>query len=577
MKVILVIEDESIIRENLLNILELHGFQGLGAADGVAGVEQAKAVLPDLIVCDILMPRMDGHAVLTALRQDAKTAAIPFIFLSAKVEHEDVRQGMNLGADDYLTKPFSSKDLIAAITARLQKQAALTQPYVRQIHQAVQALKQATYSDRLTRLPNRVLLCQTLKTALLNANLPIQTSGMIVIGMNRFSAINTKFGYAIGDNLLQCIAQRLCQAVGDCGTVGRLNGDQFGVVLHKLGGQAEAINWVQTLLTTITAPYMLQGRELRLQACAGIALALNNQQNHPETLLAQADSARRWCHQQGQSYRFYDAAIDATETHRQFIETHLTGALGRSEFQVYYQPQVNLKSGRMVGVEALLRWHHPKQGMICPTAFIPVAEAMGVILPLGEWVLETSCTQAKAWQQEYSVPLRVAVNLSMRQFQQQDLVQTVTRILVQTGLDPRLLTLELTETCLMDDVKSTIDMLQQLKQTGIEISIDDFGTGYSSLNYLSNLPVDALKIDRSFINQVAVDAHAAAIATAIISMAKNLRLKVVAEGVENYQQLAFLQKTSCHALQGYLFSPAVPAAAIQALLAQGKRLELARV
>jgi diguanylate cyclase len=572
MKTILVIEDEPTIRENILGILELNGFQALGAGDGMAGVQQAKAYLPDLIICDILMPGIDGYGVLAAVRKDADTAMIPLIFLSAKAERSDVRQGMNLGADDYLTKPFSSKELVAAVSSRLLKQTALTQPYLHEIQQAVTALKQAAYSDLLTSLPNRVLLYQSLREALSAAKPLAKVVAVLSIGLNRFSLVNTNFGYAVGDQLLQELAQRLLNAVGQQGMVARLSGDEFGVVLAGLNHASEVDGWVQQILAMITTSYAIQGHEIRLQMSVGAALSVVHS-NHPEKLLAQADIAMRWCHRQGQSYLFYDAAMDATENHRHLIETDLVGALERSEFQLYYQPQVNLATGRIIGIEALLRWQHPERGMIPPATFIPIAEETGLIISIGEWVLRTACAQAKQWQSLNPKPLRISINLSMRQLQRPDLAQVVTQILAETGLDPKLLILEITETSLMEDVGTTISTLQRLKQIGIEISIDDFGIGYSSLNYLSSLPVDSLKIDRSFIDRVAIDHQAAAISTAIMAMAQSLQLSVIAEGVENQDQLVFLRRIGCQTIQGFLYSPALPALEMQPLLVCDRQLQ----
>ncbi len=576
MKTILVIEDEPTIRENILGILEINGFQVLGAEDGLAGVQQAKTYLPDLILCDILMPGIDGYGVLAALRKDTGTAMIPLIFLSAKAERSDFRLGMNLGADDYLTKPFSSQELVAAVSSRLLKQTALTQPYLNEIQQAVAVLKQAAYSDLLTSLPNRVLLYQALREALSAAKQEASVVAVFSIGLNRFSLVNTNFGYAVGDALLQCLAQRLVNTVGTQGMVARLSGDEFGIVLQGLTQASEATLWVQKILVAVTAPYLIQEHNIRVQMSAGVALYAQHG-NHPEKLLARADMAMRWCHRQGQAYRFYDAAMDAAENNRRWLETGLVEALARSEFQLYYQPQINLATGRIVGIEALLRWRHPVRGMISPTTFIPIAEETGLIIPLGEWVLRTACHQAKCWQTLRATPLRISINLSMRQLQRPDLAQTVMQVLAETGLDPKLLILEITETSLMEDVETTIRTLQQLKQIGIEISIDDFGMGYSSLNYLGSLPVDSLKIDRSFIHRVAIDHQAAAISTAIMAMAQSLQLHVIAEGVENLDQLAFLRKIGCQTIQGFLYSPALSASDLQPLLVRDRQLQLATV
>ncbi|NDJ17701.1 putative bifunctional diguanylate cyclase/phosphodiesterase [Myxacorys almedinensis] len=598
MKTILVIEDDETIRSNLLEILDLEGFRVLGAEQGVAGVRKATAYLPDLILCDIRMPELDGYGVLEALRSHPLTAAIPVIFLTAKCEHQEVRRGMNLGADDYLIKPCSVTELLAAIASRLTKRTAIAQLYANEQRQAVEALQRGAALDPLTQLQTRSLLCQQIQRWTLehdpafyptslaegqaSSDLVSNTTGVaklqritiLCLNIHRFRSINASFGHATGDILLKMVAHRLTKLVDSHGMLARLSGDEFGIVLTRNPQQAEVAELAQHIVKSISAPFKINGREIRIQISLGITLSEDLTQ-HPEHLITQAETARHWCKQQGQSYRFYSPEMDELEVERRLIEMDLTQAIERAEFQVHYQPQVNLRTGEVIGMESLLRWNHPGRGMISPATFIPIAEELGLIVPLGEWVLKTSCQHAKNWQQWSASPLRVSVNLSMRQFQQDDFVDRVAAILAETGLDPKLLVLELTETCLMQDVKTTITILSKLKALGIEISIDDFGTGYSSLNYLNSLPIDALKIDRSFVQHLATSEGANAISTAIIAMAKSLRLKVVAEGVETVKQLLALQEMGCQAMQGYLYSPAIPIAEVEILLQADRRLQLA--
>jgi diguanylate cyclase (GGDEF)-like protein len=584
MKTILVIEDDETIRSNLLEILDLEGFRVMGAEHGLAGVSKAKTYLPDLILCDIRMPELDGYGVLETLRKDSLTAAIPVIFLTARCEHQEVRHGMNLGADDYLVKPCSVAELLDAIASRLNQRAALTQLYANEQRRAVEAF-QRTALDPLTNLQTRSLLCQQIQqwaaqqdTEPTIGPLKLQTErraiAIFCLNIDRFRTINASFGHATGDIVLQMVAHRLAKVVGSQGMLGRLNSDEFGVVLTHNPQEAEVTALAQHILKAVTAPFNIEDCEIRIQVSLGITLTQHLDQ-HPEHLITQAETARHWCKRHGQSYQFYTPGMDKIEAERRLIEMDLTNAIERAEFQVHYQPQVNLKTGEIIGMESLLRWNHPGRGMISPTTFIPIAEELGLIVPLGEWVLRTACQHAKRWQQWSVTPLRVSVNLSMRQFQQEDFVQHVAAILDETSFDPKLLVLELTETCLMQDVELTISILSELKDLGIEISIDDFGTGYSSLNYLNSLPIDALKIDRSFVNQLSITEGATAISTAIIAMAKGLKLKVIAEGVETYKQLALLQEMGCQAMQGYLYSPAIPITEVKILLETDRRLQLA--
>lgn len=578
MKTILIIEDDETIRNNLLEILELEGFRGIGAEHGQLGISKAKAFLPDLILCDICMPELDGYGVLSALRCHPQTATIPLIFLTAKSERQEMRRGMNLGADDYLIKPCSVAELLAAISSRLEKHLALTQCYAHQQRETVEAIKQEAFLDPLTHLPTRKALHQRLQYILMHST-ELTTIAVLCINLQRFHTINASFGHSIGDIVLQLVARRLTKIMqsqakfpGESrGLLARLNGDQFGIVITH-ASKSELCTLAQTILDTIAAPYLVNGADLRLHANIGI-VHVSNPNCAAQALITQAETAQHWSQQRSTNdYQFYSPELDKLEVERRLIEMDLSNAIDRSEFQVHYQPQIELTTGRIIGMEALLRWTRPMRDPIPPNTFIPIAEELGLIVPLGEWVLRTACHHAKQWQELSAEPLRVSVNLSMRQLQQENLLDRVSSILAETGLDPTRLVLELTESCLMRDVDATVGTLHRLKQLGIEISIDDFGTGYSSLNYLYQLPIDSLKIDRSFVQQSSEGSTT--IANAIIDMAKGLNLQIVAEGIETESQLTFFRDRGCHAMQGYLYSPPVSAEKMRALLISDRRLPL---
>jgi diguanylate cyclase len=555
----------------------------------VAGLKQAQLLRPDVVLCDIRMPQMDGYAVLQALRQDPSTATMGLIFLSAKASRSELRQGMNLGADDYLTKPCKTSELLAAIAAILRKQAATAQTYLGQVQHAQAQLERLAYWDSLTNLPNRKHFCaavqqtlnkiqsQTLAPPLASPLAPPQPMARSGLGLvlfnlsiSRLRTISITFGAATGEALVQAVGQRLKQLVKD-GQLARLGEEDFGIFLTGTLQQQQVAQFAQALLDGVTAPYAIDGQEVRIQASIGIA-SYPQHSDSPTTLLNQANTAMRWCQRRGQSgYRFYSLTMTAIEVERHLIASDLSRAIERSEFQVYYQPQVDLNTGYITGIEALLRWQHPQRGMISPKTFIPIAEDLGLITPLGAWVLYTACAQVKRWHEQYGIPLKLSVNLSMRQFQHGNLVDTVAQVLQDTGLDPRLLILELTESSLMEQVNTTIATLQQLKLLGLEISIDDFGTGYSSLTYLSKLPIDSLKIDQTFVSQLTINDNAAVISNAIIAMAQQLNLKVVAEGVENQRQLDFLHDSGCRSVQGYFYSPPVNSIDFQSLLRRNRR------
>jgi diguanylate cyclase len=589
MTIILVIEDDEIIRSNLLEILELEGFHAISAENGRHGVQQAKDCLPDLILCDIQMPELDGYEVLEALRSTPETAGIPVIFLTAKTAHQDFRRGMNLGADDYLTKPCSVGELLSSISTRLKRQATLNHLNRHLTHpstplspsQTTEELKPEIFFDPLTNLPTRLLLYQQLSRTLLHRASDEMVS-VLCVNIHRFHTINASFGNSAGDAVLQQVAERLNQGMRSTldktaqhpqGMVARLHGDQFALFLTDLM-EVEVANLAQNLLEAVTAPYVIDDREIRVQVSIGITCTTQSDCT-PQALLTQAETAQHWCQPLGMSgYRFYSASLDALEVERRLIEMDLSKAIEQSEFQVYYQPQVDLKTGRIVGMESLLRWSHPTRGSISPGTFIPIAEELGLIVPLGEWVLRTACSHAKRWQALSLEPLRISVNLSMRQLQQEDLLDRVATILDETGLDPSLLSLELTETSIMSDLTMAIATLENLRKLGIEISIDDFGTGYSSLRLLNQLPIDSLKIDHTFVKQLNA-AKGAEILTTIIEMAKNLDLHVVAEGIETPNQLAFFRDRGCHAMQGYLYSPPIPVDEVHTLLSLDRRLQMA--
>ncbi len=622
-KTVLVIEDEDMLRENLVSLLTHEGFLAVGAADGIAGLAQAKCLMPQLILCDVMMPVLDGYGVLQALRQDPQMAMIPFIFLTGQVEHYQIRQGMNLGADDYLAKPLVKAELIQAIHSRLKKQQIAQSAQVQQSLQqsspwlpvqpvpigiepdsippiaaagfnpidfkewapapppmAMNAVWQgrsvpakpwdamllSAPKDLLTGLPNRQSFLQMLKGLLQRAQQYEQVIVLFSLNVRRFGSINTAFGYGVGDQLLRQLADRLAATVASQGLVGRSNGDEFLVVLDGLFWEEDAQNWAGMICQACIQPFQVEGREILIHISLGGSCCQSGAVL-PEQLLLQADMARLVCEEQGQlPYVFHDPPSAELALEQRLLETELNRAILQDEFQVYYQPQITLPDGAVTGVEALLRWRHPYRGMVAPDRFIAIAEALGLIVPIGEWVLRTACAQVKRWQALSPQPLKLSVNLSMRQLRQENLVEQVTRILQVTDLHPCQLTLELTETTLMADMNTAIQTLSELRQLGVRIAIDDFGKGYSSLHYLSQLPIDILKIDQSFVQRIPLDSHAAAIITAILTMAHELNLTTVAEGVETLEQARFLRAQGCQTLQGHLYSPALPAVELERLL-----------
>jgi diguanylate cyclase (GGDEF)-like protein len=566
MKKILVIEDEELVRENILELLDAEGLAGIGATNGYKGIDLAKVEKPDLIICDVMMPGLDGYSVLKALRQETTFATTPFIFLTAKAAKADFRQGMELGADDYLTKPFTRAELLGAIATRFKKQ----QQYRSELEQAQDQLDYLMHHDSLTNLPNQLSLREQFKQIKSTHSQQLMT--IICVGLDRFNQINDDLGHSVGDRLLQAVAQRLVNGVTSEDYVARLGSGQFAIILPTTPHKKDAVLIAQTLLEQFSQTFAIDHQEIFVTASIGMALYPRDGRDI-EQLLNQANKAMFQAKQQGGNcHQFYSIALSKGTSDRVALKTNLRYALERDELQVYYQPQLDLETGKIIGAEALLRWEHPERGLVSPIKFIPLAEETGLILPIGEWVLKMACQQTRHWQKVGYPHLKIAVNLSGRQFQQLDLRHRLVKIFTETGLRPEYLELELTESMLVENTDVAIRRLQALKALGVEIAIDDFGTGYSSLSYLQQFPFDTLKIDRCFIRNIQDNPSQAAITQAIIEMANTLDLKLVAEGVETDAELSFVVQHHCHKMQGYLFSKPLPAKEFESLLFSGKSL-----
>jgi diguanylate cyclase (GGDEF)-like protein len=419
-------------------------------------------------------------------------------------------------------------------------------------------LRHQASHDRLTGLPNRMLFDERLSLALATTHRYGEMLAVVFLDLDGFKTINDTLGHAIGDQLLQSVAQRLrgCLRPGDI--LARWGGDEFTLLLSPIGSAEDVAKIATEILGTINAPLQFEGQELHIKASLGIALAPYDGEDS-ETLLKNADAAMYRAKQQGRNnYQLYTSAIGTKAQERLVLENNLYQALERQEFHLHYQPQVDLQTGEIVGMEALIRWQSPKLGFISPSAFIPIAEEMGLISAIGEWVLWTACAQNRAWQSLGLPPVRMAVNLSARQFQQKNLVEIIAQVLESTQLEPRYLELEITESIAMQDIPVTISVLRTLRSMGIQIAIDDFGTGYSSLSSLKHFPLDKLKIDQSFVRDLVKDSYDAAITKALVALGHGLKLEVVAEGVETQEQLAFLRSIQCDGMQGYLLSRPLP-------------------
>jgi diguanylate cyclase (GGDEF)-like protein len=513
----------------------------------------------DVILLDLSLP--DSSGVETVDQMRAAVHHMPVVVLSGQDDEDTALRAIQGGAEDYLLKGHGDGGLIArSIRYSIERK------------RSEERLAYMAQYDHLTGLTNRALFQDRLEQALARAKRSGALVALMFLDLDRFKAVNDTLGHGTGDLLLKKVAERLEGSVRETDTVARIGGDEFSIILEGLPEAEDAALVARKIIDKLVQPFVLDGHEVFVTTSIGIAVYPSS---NGDSLLTDADSAMYCAKEQGRNtYRFHTPEMNAQVRERLNMESKLRRALDQEEFLLYYQPQVDLTTGMIVGTEALLRWQHPELGLVSPGKFIPVLEDIGMMVRVGEWVLQTACRQSKAWQRDGFPPLRMAVNISARQFSRRDLIDTVAGVLTETGLDPNYLELEITESLLMEDIKANSRLLDELKTSveGLRVSIDDFGTGYSSLSYLKTFPIDLLKIDQSFIRDITTNSDDAAITTAIIVLAHNLRLKVIAEGVETEEQMTYLREKGCDEAQGFYFSRPLPADEFTKLLVRGGSL-----
>lgn len=440
------------------------------------------------------------------------------------------------------------------------------------LHKLDGLIQYITNYDDLTGLPNRDLFRDRLHQILSQSENNQRLVAIFLLSIDDFTGMSHGLEHETTNLLLRAVSQRLSTYITQTDILAHLSGDEFALARMDIHSFENVIKLSQVLLITLSKPFSVEGNSIHITASIGITINDLNDRNSVDQLLQQAHMALYQAKQQGRSqYQFYSPEINAQLQERLTLENELHGALERNEMLVYYQPLIDLHSGQVTAMEALVRWQHPTLGMISPAKFIPIAEVNGAIVPIGEWVLRTACAQNRAWQLAGFTPIRISVNLSARQFEQPYLVEIVNQILEETGLKASDLELEVTESFLMGDIERSVKTLKQLRELGICLALDDFGTGYSSLNYLKRFPVNMLKIDRSFVQDVTSNPDSAAVTDAIIALAKSLRLSITAEGIETQEQLDYLQMRGCDEGQGFYFSRPVPADIIAPMLQKSSR------
>ncbi len=434
-------------------------------------------------------------------------------------------------------------------------------------------IKKQAFHDALTGLPNRILFEDRLEQAVRRSYRHQKKIVLLFIDLDDFKGVNDTFGHSYGDILLQEVAKRLSASVRENDTVARLGGDEFTVILEDVKSRYDPTVIAKKIIKNLEDPIVIKEHETFIGASIGIAIYPDDGRD-AETLIKNADVAMYKAKEEGRNNcQLYMPGLNDKIAKKLNMGNSLRGALEREEFIVHYQPKVDLKTNSIAGMEALLRWDKPGAGIVSPADFIPVAEETGLILPIGEWALRESCQQLAKWHKSGHKNLRLSVNLSVRQFRQDNLSSVIINALDEAGLDPKYLELEITESVVMHDIEKAIATMKTLRSIGVRFSIDDFGTGYSSLNYIKRFPIDTLKIDRSFICEMTTEPGDAAIVSVIIAVARSLDLDVIAEGVETYEQLVFLQEQNCDEIQGFIFSPALPPEAFYDLLNENRCLQ----
>jgi diguanylate cyclase (GGDEF)-like protein len=547
---ILIVDDDAADRFIVRRALQLSGveYQLTEAYDGATALKACENEVFDCVFLDFRLPDSDGAAVFkTMLSHYDGGAAV--IFLTGLNDEGLAMQMMGNGAVDFLTKA----EITPTIINRAVRYATARQNFQKQLSEQARI-------DMLTGLPNRSAFLGTLTKEVAQAKRTGSLVSVALLDLDHFKDVNDTLGHDAGDNLLKQTADRLQAVLRETDTVIRLGGDEFVVIAPNLRNADGAAKQAQKIINALSVPFEVQDQKLFISTSIGIALAPSDAADS-DKLLKSADMALYKAKADGRGrYHFYDEQMNFDAQNRRVVEAELRQAIIEGEFELYYQPKINLSDGRVLGSEALIRWNQPERGLIAPDNFIPVAESCQLINQIGEWVLQESCRQNMAWQAAGLPPLNCSVNLSPLQMRDSGLIGAIDGALERSGFDPKCLEVEITESAILDNVKSITALLSLLRARGISVSIDDFGTGYSSLSHLKHLPVDKLKIDRSFVSEITGNAGDAEITSATISLGQTFGLKVIGEGVEEQAQLDFLHEKGCDQAQGYFISRPLPAA-----------------
>jgi diguanylate cyclase len=563
---VLIVEDDAAQRRSIVDYLEDSGFSVLQAADGEEGFALFKQQRPDLVFTDLYMENGHGLQLIEQLREESPLT--PVVVISGTDMINDAVESMKKGAWDFISKPVRCMSELEQMCRKLLAQANEEKTRRQSSEQNEKDYQFQQTHDALTGLPNRSQLGD-LFTPRISAG---QRMCLVMLDLNNFKIVNANYGHQGANALLCQVAIRLSTLCLSSDILAHLGGDQFAILTTY--GETSTDCFIRSLQEVFAPPFTVNGEELFVAASLGVA-SWPRDGKDVEDLLRCANIAVYRCKERGRTtVQYYDPVFGEHVRGRVELETSLRHALERNEFVLHYQPQIDVVSGRLAGVEALVRWRRSEDVLVQPMEFISVLEESGLIIPVGEWILREACSQYVAWQKEGNTPFMLSVNISATQFKSGTLPATVIKILKETGMPADYLCLELTESIVLDDVDDTIRTLTVLRDLGISLSIDDFGTGYSSLSYLRKMPISELKIDRSFISTLPQDQNNTVIVNSIISMAQYLKIKVVAEGVETLEQLEQLTLCQCHMVQGYYFSkPLLPTDILEYCLDKSKQEE----
>ena len=600
---ILVVDDVADNRAVLSRRLQRRGFDVVEAANGHEALQFVATSECDLVLLDIWMPDIDGIEVLRRIRKTKSQVDLPIIMCTANNSSADVVEALEAGANDYVSKPVDfpvvlartnaqvarkradeklaaanlelshlNHDLERRVAERTNELRAINEKLQREIAQREQSDARTlymAYHDALTGLGNRVMFRESAQRALEVARVTKATFAVFFIDLDGFKAVNDTLGHSVGDGLLKALAARFRDNLPDSVQIARLGGDEFGVLMSPCGNVETAVGLANQLIDTVAAPITVDNHPLNVAASVGIAVS-RGEDDSIDDILKSADLAMYRAKEDGRgtvgpgTYRIFDPAMDEAAQSMLKLKSDLRRALGNNEFELHYQPIVSVESSQIKSFEALVRWRHPKLGLLSPNVFLPIAESTGLIVQIGDWVLREACREAKHWPEE----IKVAVNLSPVQFSRGAIVATTVSALAEAELAPNRLELEITESVLLDKTDRNIKILESLRALGVRISMDDFGTGYSSLSYLRNFPFDKIKIDQSFVRSLAQDGRSMTIVTAIAGLGQSFGITTVAEGVENLDQIECLTMKGCSELQGRYYSMPVPASEIPLLIAR---------